>query len=135
MEKDEIKSLLKSLLICLIIGVSIFLISLIFLIFFDSISWSIGIAIGLGASLLNVLLLYVGAHYISKSKNKALFILFYFARMIIVLGAVLICILLGFGPFGMVIVPEFKYSLFGLLVVFAPLQIVVSVVEAKSRKE
>ena len=124
----------KTLLLSLIVGVAMFLISLIFLFFFDSISWSIGIAIGVVLELINIYLLYAGTHVIEKSKKPALTIAFYALRMLTVGIGVVVTVILGFGIKGHVTpINDFHYSVFGLLVGYTPLQIIVSIIEMKRK--
>ena len=134
MNKEDKKMMLKTLLVAFLVGLGMFLISLIFTLIFNSIGWSIGIAIGVAIELFNIYLLYVGTYLIEKSKKPALSVLFYIARTLLVGIGVLICVILGYGIKGhFEPVSAFQYSLFGLLIGYTPLQIIVSVVELKRK--
>lgn len=134
MDKEERKIMGKTLLLSAIVGVATFLISLIFLFFFDSISWSIGIAIGVVLELINIYLLYAGTHVIEKTKKPLMTLVFYMLRMLVVGIGVVITVLLGFGIKGFVNpINEFHYSVFGLLIGYTPLQIIVSIIELKRK--
>ena len=114
---------------CLAIGLILMALSCIGIIF-GQFGWLIGVAIGTLVSLLNVVLLFKGSSFALKTFKASLFLLFYFSRMIIYVGMTVLCAYLDFSLH----IPAFGYSVFGLLIAYLPMVVIVCVVMSKEGK-
>lgn len=122
------------LLLGVVIGFGFALIALIPL-FFGQPGWLIGIGIGTVIELVNIVLLYKGNDLITNANKPFLFILPYSLRMILYVAGFVVTAILGFGFMGIEAVPAFAYSLFGVLIAYTPMTIIVVVVMNKSKSK
>ena len=131
----KLNELQKMELLAAIVSVVLMLLALIPLLLVNQPGWLIGAAIGSAIELVNILLLYKGSEIAMKTFKTWLFLLLYFARMFLFLiGLVLVALLqFGFGTY-VTAVPAFKYAIWGVLIGYTPLQIVIVVVMVKSKK-
>ncbi len=117
-----------------VIGFGLALIALIPL-FLGQPGWLIGVGIGTAIELLNIVLLYKGSDLITNSNKPFLFIFPYVLRMILYVSGFVLTAILGFGFMGLAPVPAFAYSLFGVLIAYTPMTIIVIVVMYKSKSK
>lgn len=94
------------------------------------VGWLVGAAIGTAVSALNVVLLFKGSSFALKTFKASLFLLFYFSRMLIYVGMTVLCAYLDFTLH----VGAFHFSVFGLLIAYLPMVIIVCVVMSKEGK-
>ena len=99
--------------------------------FFDQPGWLIGVAIGSIIEIVNIILLYKGSSQILRNEKPALFLLFYALRMVLFVGALLGLVLLQYKAS----IHVFDYSVWGALIGYTPMQIVVIIVSLKHRGE
>lgn len=114
---------------CLAFGLILMALSCIGIIF-GQYGWLIGAAIGTGVSLINVILLFKGSSFALKSFKASLFLLFYFSRMLIYVGMTVLLAFLDYSKH----IPAFANSVFGLLIAYLPMVIIVCVVMSKEGK-
>lgn len=125
----------KMIVLASIVGIVFMLFALIPLFVAQQPGWLIGIAIGTAIEILNIFLLYKGSEYAMNKLKTSVFLSFYFLRMILFLAGFLVTALLAFGvknyfdP-----IPAFQYSIWGVLIAYTPLQIIVIIVMVKSKK-
>ena len=122
-------TLLRLVLYCCLIGLVLIALSCIGL-FFGQPGWLIGASIGMAVSAINVVLLFKGSSFALKSYKASLFLLFYFARMLIYVG---MTVLLAYLDISLKI-QAFKNSVFGLLIAFVPMVIIVVIVMTREKK-
>ena len=122
-------TLMRLVLYCCLIGLVLIGLSCIGLIFGQP-GWLIGASIGMVVSAINVVLLFKGSSFALKSYKASLFLLFYFARMLIYVG---MTVLLAYLDISLKIL-AFKNSVFGLLIAFVPMVIIVVVVMTREKK-
>ena len=99
-------------------------------IFFGQFGWLIGAAIGTLVSLVNVILLFKGSSFALKTFKASLFLLFYFSRMLIYVGMTVLCAYLDYSKH----IGAFSYSVFGLLIAYLPMVVIVCIVMSKEGK-
>ena len=114
---------------CLAFGLVLMILSCIGIIF-GQFGWLIGAAIGTAVSLVNVVLLFKGSSFALKTFKASLFLLFYFSRMLIYVG---MTVLLAYLDFSLHI-GAFAYSIFGLLIAYLPMVVIVCIVMSKEGK-
>lgn len=114
---------------CLALGLCLMALSCIGLIW-GEVGWLVGAAIGTAVSALNVVLLFKGSSFALKTFKASLFLLFYFSRMLIYVGMTVLCAYLDFTLH----VGAFHNSIFGLLIAYLPMVIIVCVVMSKEGK-
>lgn len=136
MTTQEKESMFKAIILALIVCGAMMLVTLIFIFFFDPIevlSWTLGIFIGSVCEISSILLMYLGANQATKKGKTGLFLLFHFLRMGIILIALAVCGMLGYGFFAIPKVVIFHYSIFGCLIGYTPIQIIISIIELKNK--
>ena len=131
--------LYKMLILSGVVAVVLLLLSLIPLFVFSQPGWLIGVAIGSVIEVANITLLYKGSEFAAKKMKPALFLLAYFARMTLFALGFVLTALLGFGfKYGgtvyVEVVPAFINSLWGVLIAYTPLQLVVIIVMLVNKK-
>lgn len=122
-------TLVRLVLYCALFGLALIALSCIGLIFSQP-GWLIGASIGMVVSVLNVFLLFKGSSAALKSYKAWLFLIFFFARMIIYVGMTVLLVYLDLS----LKIEAFKNSVFGLLIAFVPMVVVVSIVMTKEKK-
>ena len=85
--------------------------------------WLIGTAIGTVAVMMNVFLMFKGSAKSLKTGRAMFFLMCFFLRYIVFLGLAVLLAYLQFTEH----VPAFEYSIFGLLIGYSPLTIIVCV--------
>ena len=135
----KLSELSKMLILAGLVAFGLLLLSLIPLIAFHQTGWLIGIALGSAIEILNIFLLYKGNEFVTKKGKPVLFLIFYFLRMALFLTGFLLTAILGFGfkVAGNEYIPvvnAFINSIWGVLIAYTPLQIVVIVVMLASNK-
>lgn len=98
--------------------------------FFSQPGWLIGASIGMVVSAINVVLLFKGSSIALKNYKASLFLLFYFTRMLLYVGMTVLLAYLDISQQ----IPAFKNSVFGLLIAFVPMVVVVAIVMTKEKK-
>lgn len=116
---NSLNELKKSLIISSLVTVALMLLSLIGLIF-GQIGWLIGVSVGGLIQLINITLHFKGADFILKKNKASLFLLLFFARMLLIVGAFVLCIVLE----RVVLIQAFKNSIFGVLIGITPTEII-----------
>ena len=114
---------------CLAFGLILMILSCIG-VFFGQYGWLFGVAIGTLVSLINVVLLFKGSSFVLSSTKTSLFLLFYFLRMSIYVLMTVLCAYLDFK----LNIVAFKYSVFGLLIAYLPMAVIVVIVMSKEGK-
>lgn len=132
---DKLNEAQKMILLASIVGIVFILISLIPFFVVNQTGWLIGISIGTVIEIINIFLLYKGSEVAMNELKTAWFLLFYFLRMLLFLAGFVVTAILSFGIRGMVsAVPAFQYSIWGVLIAYTPLQIIVVIVMCKTKK-
>ena len=136
---NKLNELQKMLILAALVAFVLLLLSLIPLFAFKQTGWLIGIAIGSAIEILNIFLLYKGNEFVTKGKKLPLFLVFYALRMILFAFGFLLTAFLGFGfkyAGNTLVAPvnAFINSLWGVLIAYTPLQIVVIIVMLASNK-
>ena len=96
--------------------------------------WLIGIAMGSFIEIISIILLYKGSEIALSSFKAWHFLLFYFTRMTLFLAGMVVAALLQYGIASFAPVEVFKYALWGVLIGYAPMQIVVIAVMMFKKK-
>lgn len=127
---ESLSELKRMLILSAVIAVVLLLIMLAPLFAANQPGWLIGVAIGSAIEIINVFLLYKGSEYAMKSLKAGWFLIMYFLRMTLYLAGFVLTAFLGFGFLygGAQIIepiPEFNYSIWGVLIAYTPAQIVV----------
>lgn len=116
----KLSELQRMLLLCTLISIVLIGGSCVGL-FFDQPGWLIGVSVGCFVEFINIILLYKGSGRILQAEKPILFLLFYALRMIMVIGAIIVLILLEYKAH----IEVFKYSFWGVLIGYTPIQIIV----------
>lgn len=119
----------KMLLLASLIGTILILASIIGIVY-GQFGWIIGVSIGTVVELVNIVLLYKSSEIALKDSKMSLFLLLYFARMLLFVVGILLLVLLQYRFY----VEIFNNSFWGFIIGISPMQIVVIVVMAKSGK-
>lgn len=119
----------KMLLLASLIGTILILASIIGIVY-GQFGWIIGVSIGTLVELVNLVLLYKSSEIALKDSKMSLFLLLYFARMLLFVVGILLLVLLQYRFY----VEIFNNSFWGFIIGISPMQIVVIVVMAKSGK-
>lgn len=119
----------KMLLLASLIGIVLILASIIGIVY-GQFGWIIGVSIGTVVELVNLVLLYKSSEIALKDSKMSLFLLLYFARMLLFVVGILLLVLLQYRFY----VEIFNNSFWGFIIGISPMQIVVIVVMAKSGK-
>ena len=126
---ENFSELKRMLILSIVIALVVILIMLAPMFAANQPGWLIGAAIGSVIEIINVFLLYKGSEYAMKSLKAGWFLIMYFLRMTLYLAGFVLTAFLGFGFLygGMQIepIPEFNYSIWGVLIAYTPAQIVV----------
>lgn len=119
----------KMVLLASLIGTILILASIIGIVY-GQFGWIIGVSIGTLVELVNLVLLYKSSEIALKDSKMSLFLLLYFARMLLFVVGILLLVLLQYRFY----VEIFNNSFWGFIIGISPMQIVVIVVMAKSGK-
>ena len=119
----------KMLLLASLIGIVLILASIIGIVY-GQFGWIIGVGIGTVVELVNLVLLYKSSEIALKDSKMSLFLLLYFARMLLFVVGILLLVLLQYRFY----VEVFNNSFWGFIIGISPMQIVVIIVMAKSGK-
>lgn len=97
--------------------------------------WLIGVGIGSVIEIANIFLLYKGSEIAMKTLKSAIFLLLYFSRMALFLVGLLLVAMFQFG-FLAYVQPlwAFKNAIWGVLIGYTPMQIIVIIVMVRSKK-
>ena len=125
---QSLSELTKMLLLCLAVSIVFIGVSAVGL-FFNQPGWLIGVSIGCVIEAINIVLLYKGSGQVLRNEKPALFLVFYFLRTFLVIAAITGLILLEYKAQ----VPAFKYSFWGVLIGYTPIQIIVIVVTLRHK--
>ena len=117
------------LLLASLIGIVLILASIIGIVY-GQFGWIIGVSIGTVVELVNLVLLYKSSEIALKDSKMSLFLLLYFARMLLFVVGILLLVLLQYRFY----VEVFNNSFWGFIIGISPMQIVVIIVMAKSGK-
>lgn len=133
---SKLSELSKMLIIASIIGAIAMLACLLPLIFANQPGWLIGVAIGTTVEIISLFLLYKGSEVALNKLKTWLFLVFYFSRMALFLASMVVTAILQFGfPYANIApVPAFNYALWGDIIGFAPMQIIILIVMAIKKK-
>ncbi len=131
----KLNELQKMELLATVVAVTLCLLALIPLFVFNQPGWLIGVAIGSAIELVNIFLLYKGSEITLQKLKTINFVVFYLLRMTLFVLGLLIVVVFQYGILNYITpVPAFKYALWGVLIGYTPVQIVVIVVMLKSKK-
>jgi len=119
----------KMIFISFIVGIILCLIAL-FGVFSGQPGWLIGVAIGSVIEMVNIYFLYKGSDMALKESRTPLFLLFYFGRMLLFAGGIILCVVMQYSLH----IDAFKNSFWGVLIGYTPMQIIVVIVMAKTGK-
>lgn len=126
---NKLSDLKKMLVLACLIGFVFILASIVGAIF-GQWGWMIGVTLGTVIEMLNLFFLYKGSELALKSSKAGLFLLMYFARMILYAGGILILVLLQFTWK----ISIFDNSFWGYLIGITPMQLIVIIVMARTGK-
>lgn len=135
---DKLNELEKMLILALLVGVILMLFSLIPLFAVKQSGWLIGIAIGTIIGIINIYLTYYGSEVALKTFKTYSFLLFYFLRATLVVIALVVTAMFQFGfsvgeSSYVEAVSAFNFSLWGFLIGYFPMKIVMIITMAKSK--
>ncbi len=123
---SRIPLLYRMIIVGVIVGVILTLLSLLFLIW-EMWDWTVGVALGSVIEIVCVTLLYLGSDLSLKDKGYAFFALFFILRMFLYAAGIIVSALLTYYF-------EIKaINVFGVLIGYAPMQIVVIIASIKER--
>ena len=126
---NKLSELKKMLFLAFLIGF-VFILASIVGALFGQWGWMIGVTLGTAIEMLNLFFLYKGSELALKSSKAGLFLLMYFARMILYAGGILILVLLQFTWK----ISIFDNSFWGYLIGITPMQLIVIIVMARTGK-
>ena len=122
----KLSELQKMLLLGGVVSLFLLLLSLIQLFVASQTGWLIGVAIGCAVEMLSIFLLYKGSEMAMTNLKAWQFLLCYFLRMFLFLVGMIVAAMFSYGFFTYVQpIPAFKYALWGVLIGYAPMQIIV----------
>ena len=131
----KLNELQKMELLAAVVAVTLCLLALLPLFLANQPGWLIGVAIGSAIELINIFLLYKGSEIALKTFKTWKFLLLYFTRMFLFLVGLVLVAMFQFGFLTYVQpIAVFKNALWGVLIGYTPVQIVVIVVMLKSKK-
>lgn len=90
--------------------------------------WLIGVALGSLIEVINIVFLYKGSDMALKDGKTAFFLLFYFGRMILFAGGIILCVVMQYK----LEIQAFTNSFWGVLIGYTPMQIIVIIVMLKT---
>ncbi len=124
----NLSQLKRMVLLGVIVAIALIGLSCIFLIW-DMWDWIVGVTLGSVIEIICIVFLYLGTDLSTKNKSYASFALFYILRMALYVAGLLVAALLTYYF-------EIKsISVFGVLIGYAPMQIVVVLASLKERHE
>ena len=133
--KENKVELIKMLEYAAIIALALCLLALIPLFAFGQPGWLIGVAIGSVIEIINLFLLFKGSEVSLKKLKVTMYMLFYFLRMVLFLAGILITAIFSFGFTSLLEpVPEMANSIWGVVIAYAPMQVIVFVVMKLNHK-
>lgn len=97
---------------------------------FGQFGWMIGVVIGTIVEVVNLFLLYKSSELALKETKSSLFLLLYFVRMILYVAGILVLVFLQYFWH----ISFFDNSFWGFIIGISPMQIVVIIVMARSKK-
>ena len=98
---------------------------------FDAPGWTIGAATGVAVSLLSTLLVFKGSDGAMRANKMGLYFLFYFLRMVLFIGIMVVFAILQYK----LQIHSFDYSLFGALIAYTPMFIILIVGQVKGNHD
>lgn len=119
----------KMVVVATIVGIILCLFSIIGVCFGQP-GWLIGVAIGSVIEVLNIFFLYKGSDMALQIGKTPLFLIFYFARMILFAGGIIFAVVMQYVCH----IAAFTNSFWGVLIGYTPMQIIVIVIMAKTGK-
>lgn len=136
---NKLNEMQTILVIGLMVSVFLCLICLLPLFLANQPGWLIGVAIGSVVGLFNVFMTYKGSEVALKTFKAYSFLFFYFTKIVLLLVSLVVCALFQFGfNYGdtnyFAAIPAFNYSLYAVLIGYVPMQIVLIITMAKSKK-
>lgn len=130
----KLNELQKLLIVSAIVAVALALIALLPLFLANQPGWLIGVGIGSAIEILNILLLYRGSDVVLRTFKTGRFLIYYFLRMTLFLAGLVLTAIFGFGLNGIIEpIAAFKNSIWGALIAYTPMQIVVIVIMASNK--
>ena len=124
----NLSELKKMLLLCALVSIVLIAGSSVGL-FFNQPGWIIGVSLGCIVEAISIVLLYKGSSQILKAEKPALFLLFYTLRMFLFVAVFLVLVLLDTQAQ----IEAFKYSFWGELIGYTPMQAIVVIVSLRHR--
>ncbi len=121
--------LTRMILLAILIGVVLILASIVGAVF-GQFGWMVGVSVGTAVEVLNLFLLYKSSELALKETKSSLFLLLYFVRMALYVAGILVLVLLQYFWH----ISFFDNSFWGFLIGISPMQIVVIIVMARSKK-
>lgn len=126
----KLNQLQKLVIISTLVGIGLILLS-IPSIFLNQPGWTIGIAIGVCLEVPSVALLFIGSDLALRKGSSISFLLSYGLRFILIAaGLIFTCLMYYTFDF-----EAFKYSVFGVLIGYTPMQFVVTIVMLKEKHD
>ncbi len=98
---------------------------------FDQPGWAIGVSTGVIVSMFSTLLVFKGSDYAMKGSKTGMYLLFYFLRMILFVGTMIFFALMQYK----VLNDRFNYSIWGALIGYTPMFVLLIVGQVKSTHE
>lgn len=89
--------------------------------------WAIGISTGTFVAMLSTVLVFKGSDAAIRDSKTALYLLFYFLRMILFVGVMVVFALLQYKFNN----PKFDYSVFGALIGYTPMFVILIIGQIK----
>lgn len=126
---ENLSELKKMILISTIVGLSLTLLAVIGVVFGQP-GWIIGVAIGSVIEIANIVFLYKGSDMALKEEKTPYFLIFYFARMALFAGGIILCVVMQY----VLHIDAFVNSFWGVLIGYTPMQIIIVIVMAKNGK-
>ena len=136
----KLNELQKMCLLSLCVGIVLMLFSLLPLFLANQSGWLIGIAIGTILGIINICLTYQGSEVALKTFKTYSFLLFFFLRAVLVIIALVVTAMFQFGfrtsadSYIVQPITAFNYSLWGFLIGYILMKIVMIIAMAKSKK-
>ena len=121
--------LTRMILLAILIGVVLILASIVGAVF-GQFGWMVGVSVGTAVEVLNLFLLYRSSELALKETKSSLFLLLYFVRMALYVAGILVLVLLQYFWH----ISFFDNSFWGFLIGISPMQIIVIIVMARSKK-
>ena len=119
---NSLNELKKSLIMSLLVTAILMILSIVGIIF-GQVGWLIGVAIGGLIQSINIVLYFKGADFILRRNKAGLFLILFFARMLLIVGAFVLCIALE----RVAHIGAFTNSIFGVLIGITPTEIILMI--------